>query len=95
MAHLIPNTFSSWELTPEEELQGSTLTTLQKQVIQNQIALLAQEKNMLVYDPSNPFEFVQQEADLKGQISSLQYLFILSDDAVEQLNNPEPPLNQE
>lgn len=82
MAILSPNnSFQSWILTPEEFTQGSILTSLQKQCIQNQITQLAEEKLSLTFDPTNPQKFLQQEAELQGSIKSLKYLLTLSEQA--------------
>ena len=88
MAQLNPqNLFQSWALTKEEEVIGAVLTTLQKQLIQNQIAEAAQEKVGLTFDPLNPQKFIQQEAELQGRIRALQYLISASEDAESQLNS--------
>ena len=79
------NQFQSWNLTPEEYLQGGILTSLQRQVIQNQIASVATQKINLSFDPSNPQGFAQQEAHLRGQIDALSYLLTLSEEAESQL----------
>jgi len=82
MAILSPNnSFQSWILSPEEFTQGSILTSLQKQCIQNQITQLAEEKLALTLDPTNLHQFLQQEAELQGSIKSLKYLLTLSDQA--------------
>lgn len=91
MAHLIPNDFSSYQLTDKEELEGSILTITQKQVIQNHLSAAASEKIGLEYDPENKDRFVQQEASLKGQIDA--YRFILSSsESAEELLNSSPPV---
>ncbi len=73
MATLDPtNRFQSWILSPQEFLQGGMLTTLQKQVIQNQISQIANQKINLVFDPLNPQRFIQEEAGLSGQIAALE-----------------------
>ena len=87
MAHLVENDFSSYELTLEEELEGSILTITQKQVIQNDIAICAQEKINLELDLLNPALFGQQEAKLAGQMQALRYRLECSDIADEQRNN--------
>ena len=79
------NQFQSWNLTPEEYLQGGLLTSLQRQVIQNQIASVATQKINLTFTPSEPMEFAQQEAHLRGQIDALSYLLTLSEEAESQL----------
>lgn len=87
MAHLNPDSpFQSWILTEKELLNGTALTILQKQCIQNQIAQLSMQKNVLEFDPQNPMKFMQTEAELRGQISALQYLVTLSLEAERTLS---------
>ena len=83
MAHLIPNSFSSWELTDAERMQGSILTATQKQVIETHRAGIAMEKLSLTFDPMNPLIFTQQEASLAGQLQILDYLLDLSETSVD------------
>lgn len=91
MAILNPtNQFQSWNLTPEEFLQGGLLTILQKQVIQNQIASVATQKINLTFTPAQPLEYAQQEAHLRGQIDALSYLLTLSEQAEFQLSGQRP-----
>ena len=90
MATLIQNEFASFELTDKEALQGSLLTTVQMQVIQNQLANAAMEKIHLEYDASNPTAFIQQEASLKGQLDAYNFLLEASVIAKEELTNPTP-----
>jgi len=86
MSVLLPNDFSSWSLTEAEVLEGSILTITQKQVIQNQLSLVAAEKINLQFDPESPEGFIQKEASLQGQLSILRFLLEASDDAQLQLN---------
>lgn len=74
MTNLKLNTFSSFDLTDEEERQGSMLSITQKQSIQNKIAVIAEEKINLEIPINITTEFIQQEAGLRGQMQSLQYL---------------------
>ena len=91
MATLNPtNQFQSWTLTPEEYLEGGRLTILQKQVIQNQIASVATQKINLAFNTTQPSEFIQQEAHLRGQIDALSYLLTLSESAEMQLSGQRP-----
>ena len=91
MAILNPtNQFQSWNLTPEEFLQGGLLTSLQKQVIQNQIASVATQKINLTFTPADPLSFAQDEAHLRGQIDALSYLLTLSEQAEFQLSGQRP-----
>ncbi len=89
MAHLIPNDFSSYDLTYTEELEGSILTITQKQVIQNYLSAAASEKIGLEYNPESPATFIQQEASLKGQIDAYRFILAASDSAEEVLGTPE------
>ena len=90
MAILIPNSFSSYDLTEEETLQGSILTLTQQQLIQNYRSVLAEEKLALEYDPANPQIFLQREAGLAGQLAALNYLLDMSESArLALLQRPE------
>ncbi len=88
MAVLIPNDFASFQLTEQEELEGSILTITQKQVIQNHLSSAAAEKIGLEYDPENSLKFVQQEASLKGQIDAYRFILASSDTAEDLLTTP-------
>jgi len=74
MAQIKLNTFTSYQQTEQEQLAATHLTTEQKQFIQTQIALVAEERLALTPDPSNYTAFIQQEAHLKGQIDAYKYL---------------------
>jgi hypothetical protein len=80
--------FQSWVLSPQEELQGKIYTITQKQVIQNRITQLAHTRLNLAYDPINPMSFLQQDADLRGQILALSSLLDESAMAENQVANP-------
>lgn len=87
MAHLDPqNPFQSWVLSPEEILQGRILTSLQKQVIQNERAALACKRNALKFDPEHPLKFQQEDAELQGQIYILSDLLEMSSAAETIVN---------
>lgn len=79
MATLAINSFTSYNLTEEENSMGSLLTITQKQVIHNHIAGLAEEKLALTFDVNNQLQFVQRQAELEGQISSLRWLLDVSE----------------
>jgi len=85
MGRQITTSFTAYELTEQETLEGSVLTGLQKQVLQNYLSTYAEEKIALDYDPSNKEGFLQQEADLKGKIQLIQYLLDSSRVAEENL----------
>lgn len=87
MAQLNPeNPFQLWLLTDRETLQGSILTSAQKQVIQNQIAYAALSKINLTFDPLNPQLFIQEEALYKGKMQALEALLIASSEAENKLD---------
>lgn len=82
---LVPNKFSSYDLSAEQAIEGSKLTTLQMMVIQNQISNLAITRTNLDVDMSDPIGFAQEEAELKGQMTALQFLLDASVAAIESL----------
>lgn len=71
------SSFVKYTLTGDEKKAGSCFSSEQKAVIQNLIADLAEEKVSLTYDPQNPLQFTQREAELAGQIGILKYLLEL------------------
>ena len=77
------NQFTSYSLSTREELEGSVLSPLQKQVIQNELSLIAAQKMALDYDPLNPIAFAQSEALLKGQLQV--YTLLLDKSAASEL----------
>ena len=74
MAIQITNSFTSYELTEQEELQGCIYTTVQLQVLQNHLAGYAEQKLNLEYDPEHKERFLQEDASLKSKIDFIQYL---------------------
>lgn len=94
MATLNPeNPFQLWILSEQEALQGAILTSLQKQVIQNQIAYAAISKMNLMFDPLNPQAFLQEEAAFKGKIQALESMIIASAEAEAKLDPGMTPRN--
>lgn len=83
--------FQSWVLSQDEYIQGTILTLLQKQNIQNQICALSVRKNNLVPDftEEGKFKFLQEEAELRGQIGALSFLIALSNETEASLK-PQP-----
>jgi len=82
------NPFISYSLTPKEIIQGSQLSLLQKQCIQNMIASYAAERLSREISVSAPLETVQADAKNQGQIEALRHLLDLSDAADEAIRNP-------
>lgn len=97
MAHITTNSFSSYILTDEERLHGALLTLTQKQLIQNEIATIAEEKLALEVDPNNVMPFIQAEAGLAGQMAALKWLLDLSEASEEEIqkyNYPDTPTQE-
>jgi len=89
MATIIPNAFTSYQLTEEEQLQGQILTLQQTQVLQNERARLAEEKLLLAIDPNDTLASAQEEAYKIGQLELIAWILECSDAANVALNNPE------
>jgi hypothetical protein len=75
------NLFQSWDLSEQEVKEGTVLYTLQKQVIQNRMAMAAAERVLLPFSPEN----IQRDAELQGEIRTLRWL--LDESARQELEN--------
>lgn len=85
MSTLIPSSFSRFEVTDTEALEGSVFSDKQLVMLQNQLADVAEQKINTIFDATNPTQFAQDEAFLSGQIKILQYLMETSQVAAETL----------
>lgn len=74
MSQKAVNSFTSWELSEQEVLQGSVLTDLQLKVMQNQRAEIAEQKLALIFDPLNPMSYGLRVAELDGQLGAINYI---------------------
>lgn len=78
MAHIQTNEYTKYHLTDEEFEEGSKFTITQRQVIQNEIAVKAEELVTLVPDPSKPTveqtKFIYEHAYCKGAMDVLMHL---------------------
>ncbi len=79
------SSFATHNLTNEEALNGQVLSPLQLQVLQNEIAQIAEQILALTFDPSNPIRFAQDDAHLKGQLQFAQFLQARSEEARQVL----------
>lgn len=70
----VNSSFTRYEFSDEELFQAFAFSPLTRMAIQNEIAIAAEEKIALKFDPSNPLAFAQQEAELAGKIGILQFL---------------------
>jgi hypothetical protein len=93
MSRMIANSFVSYELTPQEEQAGTILSHNQKMVLQNKLCLIAEAKLALTFDPSNIQKFLQEEAELQGQLGILTWL-LESSLALEVSLESTSPTNQ-
>ena len=80
----VPNEFTSYQLTEEEELLARTLSNLQEAAIRNELSVVATQKLNVVFDSTNPSSFGLQVAYLDGQIAALRWLLASSDAAKQQ-----------
>lgn len=87
MAQQIPNSFSSYELSEAEVLQGSILNPAQKLVVQNELSMVSQQILDLRLDPLNPMSHVQEDSYLKGQMSILRLFLLRSEESEHKLLN--------
>lgn len=87
MSHILPNSFTSYFLSREDELKGSILSPLQIQCIQNLLSGVAEEKIALMFDPREPNLFLQQEAYKRGQLDTLKYLLVNSEACQVELDS--------
>lgn len=79
--------FISYNLSVEERAAGYSLSPEQTLVLRNDIAEAAHQKLVLKYDPTNPQEFLQKEAELQGRILILQYIISRSESATFDLTS--------
>lgn len=85
MATETSSLFTKYDLTLDERRMASQLNDLQRMLIQTEIAIAAEEKVKLTFNPLNPQEFVQREAELQGRINFGTYLLTLNDQAIEEI----------
>ena len=70
----ISNTFTTHQLTREEELAAKNLPSLALLELQNVRARIAEEKLNLVFTPNDVQDYAMQVAYKQGQLDILQYL---------------------
>jgi hypothetical protein len=85
MSKIIPGTFTRYELTDLETLNGSILNEMQLQRLQNHLADVADQILALEFDPENPKKFLQDDSFLKGQMSFIRFLVDSSAESFAQL----------
>lgn len=78
MAHQTNSTFTRYQLSEDEAKESMKLTQLNLYMIQNLICDAAEEKIGLKFDPLNPLQFAQREAELQGHIGILKLIVEMS-----------------
>jgi ankyrin repeat protein len=74
---IIPNTFTTFELSQDEQVAGHILNETTRAVIQNHLAQVSELKinlNPNLSEPNYMQSFIQQQAYYEGQISTLRWL---------------------
>jgi len=85
VADQIPNKFTSYSLSTEEERSGFMLTQSNTYVLRNELASIAEQKISVAVNSSDIQTFVQQEAYLRGKMDILEWLLAMS----SQITNEE------
>ena len=74
-------------MSKEEMLQASILSPQQEQLIQSDMAQVAETILNLAFDPKNPVQFAQDDAHQKGQLAAYRYLLLRSEESKSRLNS--------
>lgn len=82
MAKQVPTRFTEWEFTTKEAYVATRFTELNLMLIQTLIAQAAVRRTNLHYDPKEPEKFMQQEAEITGEIGAYEHLLTLFSDSV-------------
>lgn len=85
MANLIVNNFTEYELTEEELLQSHILNELQTKLLQTRLAQSSLQRLSIKVDTNNIQAFIQEEAELKGEVNILTWLLEASKAAAEEV----------
>ena len=70
--------FVRHKLTQEEYDQARALSPYTRALLQNLLSLAAEQKMNLVFTPNDINTYLQQEAELTGQINVLTYILSLN-----------------
>jgi len=73
--------FTSWKLSSQEETQGSIFSQLQKQVLQNELSVAAEQIISLKFDPLNPVAIALDQAALQARVEFLQFILSRSEES--------------
>jgi hypothetical protein len=95
MANQIPNQFTQFQLSDEEELSGMTMSHTQLMVIQNLRAEYSIRKLNLVYTPDAHQQYLQEEAEISGWLNCLNYIMDCNENARQAAINAANNSNRE
>lgn len=68
------NSFISYDFSDQEQINNSIFNDAQLQHLQNELAMVAECKLNLEYISTDPINYAQQEAYLRGKLDILRYL---------------------
>lgn len=87
MSKIIPNSFSTYLHSPEEETHASLLSPLQEEGISNLLASAAESMLNLKVEDGKTLDFFVQQASLEGQIAAYKTILGNSQIAKESLEH--------
>lgn len=79
MATIKEQIYTAWEFTDDEEPLAKVFTDLQYKHIQTELAIVANQKALLAYDPTTPQAFTMESEYMRGQIDAFRLLLGMSD----------------
>lgn len=78
MAEIVENEFTNYIFSdPNEEATSTVFSDLNYQHLRNQLAMIAQDKINLQYDPDDPNRFSMEHEYLRGSMNAIKYLLTL------------------
>jgi hypothetical protein len=86
MASVIENVYTSYEFDSQDEaVIARTFTDLQVKHIRNELAILAEKKVLLAYDPQNPEQFALEHEWMRGGMDAILGLLMTSENNKDEL----------
>lgn len=79
MAQLTEQIYTAWTFSDDEEPVAKVFTDLQYKHIQTELAMTANAKALLAYDPNLPQAFIMESEYMRGMIDAYRYLLGTSD----------------
>lgn len=79
---MFTNRFINYDLSPEDEVLGKTLSDANIMFIKNVICMYANDHTRIMYNSDQPHKAAIEQAYILGCIQSLEYLLAFHTDAV-------------